>query len=164
MESGTPDPAVVAPLGTSDARPRATPSSSPDRVSSSSPLPGAQEPEALREQLAALAHEQWTGWMRYLFSKLYVLPNLGVDPQGYRMRQIEADRWLRQMQTPYAELREDEKESDRKEADRVLAILSALPGDRGGDPRTERAGRRALVRACPDTGRRRCRDRAQAFR
>lgn len=27
----------------------------------------AQAP-SLREQLAALAHEQWSGWMRYMFS------------------------------------------------------------------------------------------------
>ena len=73
----------------------------------------------LREQLAALAHAQWSGWMRHLFSKLYMLPNLGVDQQGYRMRQIEYDRWLRQVKTPYADLSEAEKESDRKEADRV---------------------------------------------
>ncbi len=37
------------------------------------------------------------------------------------------ERWLRQMDTPYAELSEIEKESDRKEADRVLAVMRSAP-------------------------------------
>ena len=74
--------------------------------------------EALREGLAALAHEQWSGWMEYLFSKCeayqagtMLIPHWAVE------------RWKRQMKTPYADLLEEEKESDRKEADRVLAML-----------------------------------------
>ena len=34
------------------------------------------------------------------------------------------DRWKRQMQTPYNDLSEEEKESDRKEADGMIAILT----------------------------------------
>ena len=72
----------------------------------------------LREQLAALAHEQWSGWMRYLFSR--------CEPfrDGYRIPHESALRWERQMSASYAELSEAEKESDRKEADRVLALLT----------------------------------------
>ena len=33
-------------------------------------------------------------------------------------------RWARQMNTPYSELSEAEKESDRKEADKFLELLS----------------------------------------
>lgn len=62
----------------------------------------------LREELADLAHEQWSGWMRYLFD------NWSDDSVA---------RWQRQMETPYAGLSEEEKDSDRKEADRVLAVL-----------------------------------------
>jgi hypothetical protein len=36
-----------------------------------------------------------------------------------------AERWMRQMNTPYAELRYDEQDSDRKEARRMLAIVAA---------------------------------------
>ncbi len=32
-------------------------------------------------------------------------------------------RWTRQMNTPYADLPENEKESDREEADKIIAIL-----------------------------------------
>lgn len=62
----------------------------------------------LREELADLAHEQWSGWMRYLFE------NWNDDSVA---------RWKRQMETPYAELSREEQDSDRKEADRVLAVL-----------------------------------------
>jgi hypothetical protein len=42
-----------------------------------------------------------------------------------------AERWRRQMDTPYADLPEAEKESDRKEADRVLAVLGQAPAREG---------------------------------
>ena len=83
------------------------------------------EPRALRqdpqvEALAALAHEQWSGWMRYLFAQF---PKLYT---GSRLIPVEwATRWVRQMKTPYAELSETEKDSDRTEARRVLAVLAA---------------------------------------
>ena len=78
---------------------------------------------ARREILAALAHRQWSGWMEYLFSKCIVADdgsgNL-IIPSGY-VQALE-----RQIQTKYAQLTEAEKELDRKEADRVLAVLVAL--------------------------------------
>lgn len=73
----------------------------------------------LREQLAALAHDdQWTGWMRYMFG-------LGVrNPDGsVTIPATHVARWIRQMNTRYADLAEYEKDSDRAEADKVLAIL-----------------------------------------
>jgi hypothetical protein len=71
-----------------------------------------------REQLAALAHEQWSGWMKHLFGK-----SICDGPFGCLIPGDLADRWLRQLNTPYADLSEEEKESDRKEADRVLAVI-----------------------------------------
>lgn len=75
--------------------------------------------EQLREALAEYAHEAWSGWMEYLFSKS------GLD-SDYGTRTIPAwavDRWHRQMSTPYDDLPEEEKASDREEADRMLAIV-----------------------------------------
>lgn len=82
---------------------------------------------ALREVLAALAHEQWSGWMRYLFSRCQPFRD------GYEIPHEWASRWERQMDTPYAELREDEKESDRKEADRVIAALRQPPPQKAAE-------------------------------
>jgi len=80
--------------------------------------------EELREELAALCHNQWVGWMEYLFSKCIELPvhiddNTGtiIIPRDY------VERWKRQINTPYEELSASEKESDRKEADRFISLL-----------------------------------------
>lgn len=76
----------------------------------------------LREKLAALAHVQWSGWMRHLFTKSKHIGGAEVIPSEY------VERWKRQMITPYADLPPEEQESDRAEADRVLNILNARPG------------------------------------
>ena len=78
--------------------------------------------ELVREALAEYAHEAWSGWMKYLFKKTYfdttvkevVIPKWAVE------------RWMRQMNTLYADLPESEKENDRAEADRMLAIMEKL--------------------------------------
>ena len=83
----------------------------------------------MREKLAEYAHNQWSGWMEYLFSKCYTVylePTL-QEPDGEAHLVIPkwaVDRWKRQMQTPYNDLSEEEKESDRKEADGMIAILT----------------------------------------
>lgn len=74
--------------------------------------------DTLREKLAEAAHDSWCGWMKYLFCK-----TLEVGDGCEEIQRIEVDRWKRQMDTPYADLSEREKESDRAEADKVLAIL-----------------------------------------
>jgi hypothetical protein len=78
----------------------------------------------IREQLAALAHEQWSGWMLYLFQKSDDGPNGSVVIPAELV-----SRWLRQMTATYAELPENEKDSDRDEADKMLAIIGVLDGD-----------------------------------
>jgi hypothetical protein len=70
------------------------------------------------EAFAEQAHKSWSGWMQYLFSfgKLDAWLNW-VTPN------IKTKRWRRQMKTPYDELPEDEKESDRIEAREYLALF-----------------------------------------
>jgi hypothetical protein len=74
--------------------------------------------EHLREKFADLCHEQWAGWMKYLFSK-------GTfNPDGsWTMPKEFVERWQRQTNTPYAELSESEQDSDREEAYKFLALL-----------------------------------------
>lgn len=72
----------------------------------------------LREKLADLCHSQWSGWMAYLFSK----SNKSSDgtciiPKEYM------DRWTRQTDTAYEHLSENEKNSDREEADKFIALI-----------------------------------------
>lgn len=65
-------------------------------------------PGKLREALAALAHEQWSGWTEH------VLDNLD---------EVHIAGWKRQIATSYDDLSESEKDSDRKEADRMIAVM-----------------------------------------
>lgn len=77
----------------------------------------------LRERLADLCHRQWSGWMRYMFSKGTL-----HDDGTLTLPSWAVERWTRQMDTPYDGLAEDERESDRKEADRFLAVIRQKPG------------------------------------
>ena len=72
----------------------------------------------LREELAALEHAQWAGWLKYLFDKSTQNEEGGVEIPP----QLVA-RWKRQMTTAYIDLSEAEKESDRAEADKVLHVI-----------------------------------------
>lgn len=72
----------------------------------------------LRERLADLAHQQWCGWMKYMFGQC------GRNPdESFTIPPWVVERWQRQMDTSYADLPEDEKASDRNEADRVLGVV-----------------------------------------
>lgn len=76
--------------------------------------------QELREQLAALAHGQWCGWMAYLFKQ-----GTTHDDGSFTIQPWAVQRWLRQMGTAYDDLPENEKTSDRAEADKVLALFEA---------------------------------------
>jgi hypothetical protein len=71
-----------------------------------------------REQLAALAHDRWAGWMKYLFEKSIERDDGYVEIPAHLVT-----RWMRQMNTAYVDLPESEKESDRAEADRILSAF-----------------------------------------
>lgn len=76
------------------------------------------EDDTAVEALADVAHESWAGWMRYLFEKSTDNPDGTVT---IPVDQVE--RWRRQVDTPYNELSEEEKESDRKEARKYIAAM-----------------------------------------
>ena len=73
----------------------------------------------MRDQLAKYAHRTWSGWMAYLFSKAEFKNDGSVVIPAWAVK-----RWRRQMLTPYNELPENEKESDRSEADKIISICS----------------------------------------
>lgn len=62
----------------------------------------------IREKLADLVHQQWIHWMRYM-----------VD----NSTDENIQRWVRQMNTAYADLSEKEKDSDREWADKILEVI-----------------------------------------
>ena len=75
--------------------------------------------EGLIEELADVEHERWLHWQRYLHSKcerssdgsLVIPANL-------------VEQWESQMNTPYLELSEVEKESDREQVRRYHPIIA----------------------------------------
>lgn len=71
----------------------------------------------MREALANLCHQQWAGWINYMFSKCEYIDGNFVIPA------LLVDRWRRQMITPYEKLPLDEQESDRKEADKFIQLM-----------------------------------------
>ena len=73
-----------------------------------------------REALADYAHQAWSGWMEYMFGKLERRDDGAlIIPAGY----VAALQRL--IDTPYADLDEAQKDNDRAEADRMLAIVAA---------------------------------------
>ena len=70
----------------------------------------------LIEKLATLEHEQWAHWTKYMLAKLQRFPDTS-NP--------DARKWWKQIRTPYKDLSEKEKESDRVWARKVLEIINA---------------------------------------
>lgn len=72
----------------------------------------------MKEKLANLCHEQWSGWLKYMFSKG------AFNEDGSWIMPVEfVQRWTRQMNTSYSELSESEQNSDRTEADKFIEVF-----------------------------------------
>lgn len=94
--------------------------------------------EEAREKLAALEHDQWTHWTKYMLDVLGPLLAYGRGVADEAARHGVADarataarealaRWRRQIETPYCDLAEQEKDSDRQWADKAIEIIQAAP-------------------------------------
>ena len=77
--------------------------------------------QVVRERLADVQHEIWSHWMRYLFSQCET-----QDDGSVLIPAELADRWRRQQATGYQNLTEQEKDSDRHQADKVLEMLALV--------------------------------------
>ena len=66
-----------------------------------------------RELLANLEHQQWAHWTKYMLDVLD-LDSLN-DPR--------VNHWRKLIETPYEELTETQKESDREWADKIIEVL-----------------------------------------
>lgn len=79
----------------------------------------------LIEQLAAVEHERWSHWQRYVHSKSI------RQPDGSLL--LPADlvaRWERQIDTKYAELDDQERESDREQVRKYLPLITSALAER----------------------------------
>lgn len=72
----------------------------------------------MREELAALIHDMWSGWIRYVASKSTFNPDGSMTISAWAVSRRE-----RQMKGSYDDLSEKEKDGDRRQADKVLALM-----------------------------------------
>jgi hypothetical protein len=74
----------------------------------------------LVEELAALEHERWSHWQRYVHSKCV--------RQADGSLLLPADlvaRWEKQIDTKYADLDDRERESDREQVRKYLPLIAS---------------------------------------
>jgi len=77
--------------------------------------------ESILEELATIEHERWSTWQAHLHSQ-------GLrQPDGSLVLPAElVARWERQIRTPYDQLTDAEKESDRDQVRRYLPTIEEL--------------------------------------
>ena len=73
--------------------------------------------EAL-EAIASVEHERWSHWQRYLHQQCEHNPDGSLTIPASLVA-----RWTRQMQTPYGQLTDTEKDSDREQAREYIGAL-----------------------------------------
>lgn len=76
------------------------------------------------EKGANLEHARWAKWQKYLHSKCVEHENGKGEWVCFPAELFR--RWERQINTPYSELSEQEKESDRKEVGSYLPLIRTL--------------------------------------
>jgi len=77
--------------------------------------------EELIELLSEKEHASWSRWMDYLFNQCDL--ERGKNHFRYIIPHELVQRWKQQVETPYAELSEREKQSDRDEVAHILPII-----------------------------------------
>lgn len=80
--------------------------------------------EDLLELFADFIHYQWSHWMKNQFSKMEDTHHHETKKQTGMFMPFEfVVRWQRQMNTPYSELFEKEKDSNREWARKILKLF-----------------------------------------
>jgi hypothetical protein len=84
-----------------------------------------QDPDLI-EELASVEHERWSHWQRYLHAQCLPGADGSLTIPAHLVRH-----WTMQINTPYTQLSEKEKDSDREQVQRYLPIIvAALEADR----------------------------------
>lgn len=78
---------------------------------------------SLIEILAAIEHERWSHWQRFLHEQGEHRADGSITLPAHLV-----SRWTRQIETPYSELTEKEKESDREQVRKTLSALERFCG------------------------------------
>jgi hypothetical protein len=78
-----------------------------------------------REQLAAIEHERWADWQKWVHAQMTDEYTAG-GKLAFTIPIETVVRWQTQITTPYKKLSEKEKDSDREQVDRYLPLLTKL--------------------------------------
>jgi hypothetical protein len=73
--------------------------------------------QQLIEKLAAIEHERWAHWQKYLHSKLKSVKD------GWLMSESDFEHWQSQIERKYDDLTEAEKDSDREQVARYFPLV-----------------------------------------
>lgn len=73
----------------------------------------------LKEQLAAVQHDIWAHWVKYVISKC----RTNIFDPSLEIPSWLAVRWRRQTNTDYKDLSEEEKKSDREQANKFWELI-----------------------------------------
>ena len=79
--------------------------------------------EAALDTLADIEHERWSHWQRYMHSKGTRLHDGSLVLPADLVQQ-----WEQQIATPFAELSEKEKDSDREQVRKYLPAVAKILG------------------------------------
>jgi len=83
--------------------------------------------DELIEALAAIEHERWADWQRYVQRECAISHEYHDRKRGTRTGLIlhpeDWQRWERQIATPYAQLSESEKQADRDQVMRYWPLI-----------------------------------------
>jgi hypothetical protein len=101
--------------------------------------------KSIMEKFATMEHERWAKWQKYMHSKMVEEEKFEEGKHfktgNYVLPKALFERWERQIATPYSELSEEEKQSDRDEVkpyfDHVSTLLQTIESEIEG----ERKGR-----------------------
>lgn len=77
--------------------------------------------DQLREKLAAIEHERWADWQKWVHKQLR-RPD-AEDGTPWLLPDETFQRWQRQIYTNYQGLSEKEKQSDREQVDRYWPLI-----------------------------------------
>jgi len=78
------------------------------------------------EKLADIEHQRWADWQKYMMLSCFKERGLRDKNMVLEIPKSQWDNWHRQIMTPYKDLTEKEKDSDREQVDRYLPIIQNL--------------------------------------
>lgn len=80
--------------------------------------------DELREKLAAIEHERWSDWQKYMQS--LATPDFNQEAETlFTYTTTQFARWNKQIETPYSELSDREKASDMEQVERYWPLIEA---------------------------------------